>query len=56
MESERWRAESLNGEQLEVGDVVKVLSVDGVRLQVKAADNEVDTEQADSDEHSEPAA
>ncbi len=56
LESERWRAESLDGEQLEVGEVVKVLGVDGVRLQVRAADNAVDKEQADSEEQSEPAA
>ena len=56
LESERWRAESLDGDQLEVGEVVKVLGVDGVRLQVRAADNAVDKEQADSEEQSEPAA
>ncbi len=56
LESERWRAESLDGGQLEVGEVVKVLGVDGVRLQVRAADNAVDTARADSVEQSEPAA
>ena len=56
LESERWRAESLDGDQLEVGEVVKVLGVDGVRLQVRAVDNAVDKEQADSEEQSEPAA
>ena len=56
VESERWRAESLDGDQLEVGEVVKVFGVDGVRLQVRAADNAVDPERADSDEQSQPAA
>ena len=38
VESERWRAESMDSVQLEVGDVVKVVGVDGVRLQVEAND------------------
>ena len=50
VESERWRAESLDGEQLEVGEVVEVLGVDGVRLQVRSADNAVNQTRADSDE------
>jgi len=42
LESEQWRAESLDGIQLEAGEVVEVVSVDGVRLQVRASDNTVD--------------
>ena len=40
VESERWRAESKDSVKLEVGEVVKVISVDGVRLQVQATDEE----------------
>lgn len=50
--SERWRAESVDGEQLEVGEVVEVLGVDGVRLRVRATDSE----SAESDEQAESAA
>lgn len=46
VESERWRAESMESVPLEVGEVVKVVGVDGVRLQVQATDEE----SADSDE------
>ena len=52
LESERWRAESLDGEQLEVGEVVEVIGVVGVRLQVRATDRV----SADSDEQAESAA
>ena len=52
LESERWRAESLDGEQLEVGEVVEVVGVEGVRLQVRATDGE----SAESDEQAESAA
>ena len=52
LESERWRAESLDGEQLEVGEVVEVIGVEGVRLQVRATDRE----SAESDEQAESAA
>ena len=51
VESERWRAESKDNVQLEVGEVVKVVSVDGVRLQVQATDEE----SGDSDEQIESA-
>lgn len=37
VESERWRAESTANVQLEVGEVVRVVGVDGVRLQVEAS-------------------
>jgi membrane protein implicated in regulation of membrane protease activity len=72
LDSERWRAESLDGELLEVGEVVEVLGVDGVRLQVRAAassdgatsqvsrivapSDSDNTPRADSDETSESAA
>lgn len=36
VESERWRAESVEGKELEAGEVVEVVGVDGVRLQVRA--------------------
>ena len=52
LESERWRAESLDGEQLEVGEVVEVIGVEGVRLQVRASDRV----SAESDEQAESAA
>ena len=52
LESERWRAESLDGEQLEVGEVVEVIGVEGVRLQVRATDRV----SAESDEQAESAA
>ena len=52
LESERWRAESLDGEQLEGGEVVEVIGVEGVRLQVRATDRE----SADSDEQAESTA
>ena len=52
LESERWRAESLDGEQLEVGEGVEVIGVEGVRLQVRATDRE----SAESDEQAESAA
>ena len=52
LESERWRAESLDGEQLEVGEVVEVVGVEGVRLQVRATDGE----SAESDEQAESTA
>ncbi len=38
VESERWRAESTVNVQLEVGEVVRVVGVDGVRLQVEASE------------------
>ncbi len=40
VESERWRAESTVNVQLEVGEVVRVVGVDGVRLQVEATESE----------------
>ena len=43
VESERWRAESMDGGQLEVGEVVKIVGVEGVRLQVRATE-EVESE------------
>ena len=49
VESERWRAESMDGEQLEVGVVVEVVGVDGVRLLVRAKDNAAPEEGAESD-------
>ena len=52
VESERWRAESKDSVQFEVGEVVKVVGVDGVRLQVQATDEE----NADTDEQVESAA
>ncbi|MYC96422.1 MAG: NfeD family protein [Caldilineaceae bacterium SB0661_bin_32] len=52
VESERWRAESMESVPLEVGEVVKVVGVDGVRLQVQSADEE----SGDSDEQVESAA
>ncbi len=50
--SERWRAESKDNVQLEAGEVVKVVSVDGVRLQVQATEEE----SGDSDDQVESAA
>ena len=52
VESERWRAESMESVPLEVGEVVKVVGVDGVRLQVQSTDEE----SGDSDEQVESAA
>ena len=56
VESERWRAESVTGEQMEVGEVVEVVGVDGVRLQVRATKNATQKENAESDEQNESAA
>ncbi|MXZ19661.1 MAG: NfeD family protein [Caldilineaceae bacterium SB0665_bin_25] len=52
VESERWRAESMESVPLEVGEVVKVVGVDGVRLQVQSTDEE----SADPDEQVKSAA
>ncbi len=52
VESERWRAESMDNVSLEVGEVVKVISVDGVRLRVQATEKE----SGDSDGQVESAA
>lgn len=56
VESESWRAESLDGEQFEVGETVEVLSVEGVRLQVRAKAGRVDSARAETDEQTESAA
>lgn len=37
VETEEWRAESIDGKVLAAGEIVEVLAVDGVRLQVQAA-------------------
>jgi membrane protein implicated in regulation of membrane protease activity len=52
VESERWRAESTANVQLEVGEVVRVVGVDSVRLQVEASEEE----EAVADKQAESAA
>lgn len=49
VESERWRAESMEGEQLEAGEVVEVVAVDGVRLLVRAKKDAARAEGPESD-------
>ncbi len=56
VESEEWRAESLDGESLAVGEVVEVVGVAGVRLQVRAAPGAAHSARADSNETTESAA
>lgn len=52
VESERWRAESMEGEQLEAGEVVEIVGVDGVRLLVRAKKSAAHAEDAESDQQS----
>jgi membrane protein implicated in regulation of membrane protease activity len=50
VESERWRAESKEGEQLEAGEVVEVVGVDGVRLLVRAKKGAAHAESPESEQ------
>ncbi len=56
VESERWRAESMEGEQLEAGEVVEIVGVEGVRLLVRAKNSAADAEDAESDQQTDSPA